>query len=89
MPEVNEHGARPKTYKREVAGAVIVAVGIATAWTFYRIEHVEEWRAQTMVGVLSAIAVPALLGAFSMFGVDAFGKQIRRDYHDPPHYRDH
>ena len=69
--------ARPKTYKREVATILLTGFCVAVGWVLYRIPEIEEWQADQMVNLLTGLAFPIIGLAGAMFGVDAYGKQIR------------
>ena len=69
---------RPKTYKREVAALILLGFCAAVGWAMWSIPSAEhEWQAQQMVNLLTGIALPIFGLAGAMFGVDAYGKQIR------------
>ena len=82
MPEVTEHGARPKTYKREIASAVLAAYITGVVWTLYQIPLLEhEWQAQQMVSTVVGLAFPVMGLVAGVFGLDGYAKQIRgHDY---------
>lgn len=68
---------RPKTYKREVAVAVLALYAASYGWALYALTFAPAENAAQMVGLVNGAAPWVAAIVAGAFGLDGYAKQVK------------